>query len=139
MLKGRYKSLNRQPINLSPIPIPTPQVSLEQNPYDKNVWGPDLWNILHVFSYNYPDIPSHIEKIHAKNFLTSLGFLIPCSECKEHYTMNLHRNPPEIKSRETFINWVLNLHNKVNKRHGKEMWSRNKLDKKYDTDNKYCS
>ena len=153
MSRAKYKLFAQQPVNLTPIhpsihhsthhsthpSILYKPTNKSTNPYDKNVWGPDLWNILHVFSYNYPDIPSNIERIHAKNFLTSLAFLIPCSDCKEHYTMHLHKNHPDINSREMFIKWVLTLHNKVNERHSKEKWSRNKLDDKYETDNKYCA
>ena len=54
------------------------------NPFDKNVWGPKMWEVMHTFSFSYPITPTNVEKQAAHNFYTSIGTLIPCKECSKH-------------------------------------------------------
>jgi hypothetical protein len=109
------------------------------NPFDKQEWGPKTWDIMHTFSYNYPNSPNLQTKQNAFNFYTSIGHLLPCSYCQEHCINYVTQNPPSINSRNELINWVLQFHNEVSKRLAKETWTRTKLDKKYETDNAFCS
>ena len=108
------------------------------NPFDKNYWGPKAWEIMHIFSYSYPNNPTLTEKQNAFNFYSSIGHLLPCHNCQQHCIQYVTNNPPHINSREELINWVLNFHNEVNIRLNKQIWSRQKLDKKFMTDNAVC-
>lgn len=111
----------------------------EINPFDKNFWGPKAWDILHTFSYAYPDSPNREQKINAFNFYSSIGYLLPCSYCQEHCQQYITQHPPKVDHKNDLINWVLDFHNEVSRSLGKEIWSRNKLDNKFGTDNAYCS
>ena len=109
------------------------------NPFDKNIWGPKTWDIMHTFSYNYPRNPNLQTKQNAFNFFSSIGYLLPCSYCQKHCIEYVTNNPPSINSRNELIDWVLNFHNTVSKTLNKETWSRTKLDNKFETDGAFCS
>lgn len=109
------------------------------NFFDKNIWGPKTWDIMHIFSYNYPESPDLHTKQNAFNFYSSIGHLLPCSYCQQHCVEYVTKNPPSINSRHELIQWVLTFHNEVSKRLNKETWTRTKLDRKYETDNAFCA
>ena len=48
-------------------------------------WGPRLWYVLHLITFNYPENPSFIDKQHYETFFLSLQNVLPCSICREHY------------------------------------------------------
>ena len=82
------------------------------------VWGPSLWHSLHTISFNYPVEPSRDDKSHYKDFIMSLRHILPCKYCR----MNLHNNlkslplkMSDMKSRETFLRYIYNLHELINK------------------------
>ena len=86
-----------------------------------NVWGPFLWTTMHIVSLGYPATPSQEEKDNAVRFYESLKTMIPCPICQEHYKQILEELPiaAAVKSRDTLINWVFAVHNKVNVQLGK--------------------
>tara|TARA_Y100000591_G_C21695610_1_gene625500 strand:- start:27 stop:422 length:396 start_codon:yes stop_codon:yes gene_type:complete len=106
--------------------------SYQKNLFDKQIWGPKLWEVMHTFSYAYPVSPNNIEKQSAMKFFTSIGHLIPCTHCSQHCLDYTKSNPPQVQNKESLINWVYNFHNAVNQRLGKPQYPRDKLDKKYD-------
>ena len=108
------------------------------NFFDRNEWGPKLWIILHTFSYNYSENPTHEEIVNAKNFFMSICLLLPCDYCKNHCNEFIISNPPRCENRNSLINWVLLFHNNVNRRLHKKPWTRTQLDKIFDTGNAYC-
>jgi hypothetical protein len=77
-------------------------------------WGNSMWHSIHSIAYAYE--PSNINKNNYFNFFVSLGKVLPCEECKEHYDENV--KPGELtaalESKETLFRWVYDLHNKVN-------------------------
>ena len=70
---SRYKNCNKEMYNSR-----YEEEYTQVNPFDKNEWGPKLWEIMHTFSFSYPTQPTQNEKASAINFYTSLGLLIPC-------------------------------------------------------------
>lgn len=97
-----------------------------------------LWNLywfnLHYLSYNYPDKPTEeqkkqIEKLTIKMTKDGLG----CPRCRAHF-IKWNKATPVVEnhsSREQLLTWYLNLHNDVNKRNGKKIFSRAQADKLY--------
>jgi hypothetical protein len=83
---------------------------------DPKVWGPFLWYILHIISFNYPINPSYADKRIYHDFYVNLKDLIPCSMCQKHYRQHLHSNPisPALDSRADLVKWVIQMHNLVN-------------------------
>ena len=114
------------------------KVEEKQNPFDRNEWGPKLWDILHTFSYNYSDTPTYDEQLNARHFFTSICSLLPCDYCKNHCKDFVYSNPPIVDNRNSLIKWGLLFHNSVNIRLHKKTWLRDDLDKIYDNGNAYC-
>ena len=83
---------------------------------DPKVWGPFLWYILHIISFNYPLNPSYADKRIYHDFYVNFKDLIPCANCQKHYRQHLHSNPitPALDSRGDLVKWVIQMHNLVN-------------------------
>ncbi len=82
------------------------------------VWGPMIWNTLHLISFNYPVHPTEEDKKHYHDYLVSLGNVLPCKYCRDNYRANLTRTgfaPTVFNNRETFSRFIYDLHNEVNK------------------------
>jgi len=85
------------------------------------VWGPIFWHTIHIVALGYPSNPSYAQKRAAKEFYESLGSLIPCPVCREHYVTHLQKMPltPHLDRRDDLFKWTVELHNEVNKLLGK--------------------
>lgn len=84
---------------------------------DPAIWGPHLWFFLHSMSFAYgknKNRPTKEEKYYMYQFLESLKFVLPCT-CKKNYTKHFISNPPTLNSRRQLFEWLVDLHNKVNK------------------------
>jgi len=81
------------------------------------IWGPGVWVFLHTLSLNYPENPSLEHKKRMLDFFNMLGMVLPCEKCQLHFQQHLNNSPiqPALSSRTEFINWLVNLHNSVNK------------------------
>ena len=82
------------------------------------VWGPSLWHFLHTMSFNYPVKPTRKHKNQYKNFIMSLGKILPCRHCRENYPNNLKSIPLTdnvLKNRHNFSKWMYDFHEQVNK------------------------
>jgi hypothetical protein len=82
------------------------------------VWGPMLWNAMHIISFNYPINPTHNDKIHYKNFILNLKYVLPCKYCRINLIKNFKMLPltlEQMKNRETFSRYIYSLHELVNK------------------------
>ena len=76
-------------------------------------WGPHLWYLLHITSYNLKKTDN---VGHLKEILFMLKQLIPCHKCRVHYCYNLQNNKVnKINNKETAIEWLIDFHNIVNK------------------------
>ena len=73
-----------------------------------------------------------MEKQAASNFYNSIGILIPCKECSNHCLQYIRSNPPNVNSKDELIDWVYNFHNEVNKRLGKQYYSKEDLLSRYE-------
>jgi hypothetical protein len=111
-------------------------------------WGPKLWYILHLISFNYPENPDIITKRYHHDFFENLKNVIPCVICRNHYKNHLENNPisPHLDNKYLFSKWVVNLHNQVNIMLGKPiksyeevviMYSQNQEPKKENSNYKY--
>jgi hypothetical protein len=81
-------------------------------------WGPAIWHYLHMMSFNYPVHPTEEDKIHYKEFILNLQYVLPCKYCRINLTKNLKHHPicmSDMKNRETFSKYVYDLHEIINK------------------------
>lgn len=95
------------------------------------IWGPHAWIFLHTITLNYPDNPTPQQKKEYKKFFESLGDVIPCDKCKYNYLKKIKINPVNVESRMNLVQWLLNIHNNVNKSNGKNELSMKEFIKKY--------
>lgn len=98
------------------------------------IWGPHAWIFLHSVTFDYPDNPSPHIKEQFKNFFESLQYILPCEMCREHYKHNLKRFPITnnvLKSRKNLIEWLIDIHNNVNKSNKKPKLKYQEVVKKY--------
>ncbi len=87
------------------------------------IWGPMLWNFLHVLSFNYPTNPTEHDKDNYHGFLVSLKHILPCKACRDNYAKNLETvgyTRDCLENRKTFSMFIYRLHNCVNKMLGKD-------------------
>lgn len=86
---------------------------------DPRKWGPSAWTFLHSIALCYPRQPSETDRQHYKMFFLSLGYVLPCLKCQEHYLDYLSKQSSTFdsvfESRDSLIRWVIQLHNHVNK------------------------
>jgi hypothetical protein len=83
-----------------------------------SVWGAPLWHSLHTMSFNYPINPTQEDKIHYRDYILSLQYVLPCKYCRENLKTNFKSMPltmAEMKNRETFSRYMYELHELVNR------------------------
>ena len=100
---------------------------------DPIIWGPHLWFYMHTLSFNYPEKPNAENIENHLAFFENLKFTLPCENCRKHYIKFYENNKIDdsLVSRQKLIEWVLDLHNDVNRRNNKPQWSLDKLKKYY--------
>lgn len=86
------------------------------------VWGPPMWHILHIVSFNYPVEPTKKQKKDYYDYYNTMKNILPCGKCRENLKKNLKKNPLTMKvfkNRHTLSKWVYDLHETINKMLGK--------------------
>lgn len=94
---------------------------------DPNVWGPGAWTFLHSITLTYPNKPTYLDKQRFSQFFNNLQHVLPCPTCRKHYQKNLKHNPIQLDSRDDLVAWLVTIHNEVNKKNKKQMWSLNEF------------
>jgi hypothetical protein len=87
------------------------------------VWGPGIWHYLHTMSFNYPVNPSGADKMHYRDFVLELKYVLPCGKCRKNLAKNFKKCPltmANMKSRETFSRYIYDLHETINQMLGKK-------------------
>ena len=87
------------------------------------VWGPAAWHFIHSMSFNYPVNPTPEDKIHYKNFIYNLRYVLPCKYCRINLKNNLIKKPLmmfHMESRATFSRYIYELHELINRMLGKK-------------------
>ncbi len=82
-----------------------------------NIWGKHAWNFIHIVSSSYPSNPTIYQKKAYKKFFISLKDVLPCSNCRKHFTKNikLYNIDNYLNNRNSLFKWTVIMHNLVNK------------------------
>ena len=99
---------------------------------EAKIWGPHAWIFLHSITMAYPENPTEQDKKDYTNFFTNLHTILPCSICKTHYKDNLKKIPIQLNNRKELVNWLINIHNSVNKSNNKKQYSYQEVINYYD-------
>lgn len=81
------------------------------------VWGPSAWHLLHTISFNYPVHPTCQQKREYRDFVLSLGTVLPCGKCRKNLRKNFAKLPlrwSDMDNRTTFSKYIYKLHEVVN-------------------------
>uniref|UniRef100_A0A914PNR8 Sulfhydryl oxidase n=1 Tax=Panagrolaimus davidi TaxID=227884 RepID=A0A914PNR8_9BILA len=95
---------------------------VKQCPVDKDELGRSTWNLLHTMAAYYPEKPSTEEKKTMETTLISLSKTYPCSYCADDFRKDLKVHPPKLENREELSKWMCEMHNRVNKKLGKDIF-----------------
>ena len=97
------------------------------------VWGPGAWTFLHTITINYPDNPNEDQKFYHKQLFENLKYTIPCEKCANHYSENLKKYSLDLalESKTKLTKWLIDIHNEVNKKNGKRIYSYKEVEKIY--------
>ena len=97
------------------------------------IWGPSAWTFLHTITLNYPTKPNIEDKSNHKLFFNNIKNIIPCEKCAIHYEENLKKYPlePALESKELLVKWLIDIHNGVNKKNNKKIYSYEEVNKVY--------
>jgi hypothetical protein len=107
----------------------------------REVWGPEMWKMLHIFADNSGSITDKIlenDEAHIWiSLIRNLSILMPCQLCSQHYkawTKRFNLNEIILLRGLTRNIWLTdffwNLHNDVNTRNNKSVFNKEDL-KKY--------
>jgi hypothetical protein len=90
--------------------------------FDANVWGPHYWFFLHTIAHSYPPVANEVTKRKYYDTIQNMPLFIPNEDIGNHFQELLDKYPvsPYLDKRESFIRWVIFIHNKINAQLGKE-------------------
>lgn len=94
---------------------------------DPKRWGPHLWQYMHYAAANYPEKPTHKDVDEMVAWLNALPVTIPCPSCEKHYRAHIEKNRTKLydicSSKQSLFNFLVDIHNKVNKLNNKPIMS----------------
>jgi hypothetical protein len=91
-----------------------------------DIWGPHGWKFIHYITLGYPANPTNKDKENYYEFFMQLANVIPCSVCESHFKEHLQITPLDddaLSSRENLMAWGITMHNHVNARNSKKIYS----------------
>tara|TARA_Y100000310_G_C20621804_1_gene783744 strand:+ start:105 stop:671 length:567 start_codon:yes stop_codon:yes gene_type:complete len=96
-------------------------------------WGPKNWVFLHSIASCYPKKPTLAQKLLYLRAINLVVKFMPCPICKKHFQKLLKNYPifPNIISQKKLRDYFYMLHNKVNNRLNKPIFSKSKMKEKY--------
>jgi hypothetical protein len=98
------------------------------------IWGKHFWNTIYYVVIAYPDNPTYEDKTNIREFFNLLKHILPCENCRMHYSDMLINNTLTddiLNSKENLLNWIININNHVNERLGKPKITYEQIINKY--------
>jgi hypothetical protein len=86
------------------------------------VWGKHVWYSIHFVALQYPINPSEQDKKLYFEFYKTLGKVLPCAVCRNHFKVIWNQYPlttDRLASRSALFAWTVEVHNLVNEDLGK--------------------
>ena len=114
------------------------------NGFQTRIWGPALWFVLHIISFNFPVHPTEEQKLQYLMFFASLQHVLPCAACRAstqrfYLSGDTLLDMRVVQSRVALSKWLWRLHNRVNRRlHKPSRASFEKLGRSYESFRAVC-
>ena len=102
-----------------------------------NVWGPKTWLYFHCLIHMIKNEYHESEFNIIKGFIKDICGLLPCPDCRSHALFYLNRGYNKIKRMSDLKHFMIQFHNNVNIKKGKNTFSIIDYNRKYDNINKY--
>uniref|UniRef100_A0A6C0AD87 thiol oxidase n=1 Tax=viral metagenome TaxID=1070528 RepID=A0A6C0AD87_9ZZZZ len=99
-----------------------------------DVWGDYYWFVFYTTALTYKEDPTNQEKDITKTFLMTLGKKLPCNSCSDNFDQHLEKFPLDnevLKNNNNLLEWVVNIHNEVNKITRSKLVTSDEMKKKY--------
>lgn len=78
------------------------------------VWGPHYWFFLHSLTLSYPETPNEVVKRKYYDFIHNLPLFLPVGGAKFAEMLDLYPVTPYLDCRQSFVRWMVFIHNKYN-------------------------
>lgn len=88
-----------------------------------NLWGSQAWHFIHSVALSYPENPTEEDRKKYMDFFQSLGSVLPCPICGQHFLEKMKKYPPNLDNTERLFQWTVDMHNTVNAENGKAIIS----------------
>ena len=85
------------------------------------VWGPHYWFFLMTVALTYPDNVNVLTKRKYYDLIQNMPIFIPNAEISKNFSNMLNEYPvtPYLDNRDSFVRWIVFIHNRVNEKMGK--------------------
>ncbi len=118
------------------------QIPIPQYP-DTADWGPILWTLLHGLAEQAGKAALPADEIREwQKFLKVTGEMLPCDNCRSHYSAFLTANPqtqlstiPYSDLKRWIRSWYFTLHNEINVENSKPVFEYSSLTSTYQSVN----
>ena len=92
---------------------------------DPEIWGPKTWFFLHSITFNYPINPMPKDKENMLSFVLGISKILPCLQCRKHFEEYINQTNfvQAMESKESFVKWMIDAHNNVNRITNKKILS----------------
>jgi len=86
------------------------------------VWGTHYWFFLMTIALTYPDNVNVVTKRKYYDLIQNMPIFIPNSEISKNFSNLLDEYPvtPYLDNRDSFVRWIVFIHNRVNVQIGKK-------------------
>lgn len=85
------------------------------------VWGPHYWFFLMTIALTYPDNANVLTKRKYYDLIQNMPIFIPNAEISKNFSNMLNEYPvtPYLDNRDSFVRWIVFIHNRINEKLGK--------------------
>lgn len=90
----------------------------------KDVWAFYKWRDMYSDAVTYPDNPTTQDMDQMESLIRARAYFLPCPRCKPHFMAQVNGGIKEaVKSRKNLLLWLFHVHNDINSRNGKHIYS----------------
>mmetsp|Transcript_3158 Transcript_3158/g.9441 ORF Transcript_3158/g.9441 Transcript_3158/m.9441 type:complete len:215 (-) Transcript_3158:194-838(-) len=88
---------------------------------DPGVWGPPTWFFLHSVTLALPERVPPEQQREFSSLMLAMQKLLPCPGCSKHLVGHMREHPlePHLGTRDGLVQWMIDIHNMVNRDIGK--------------------
>lgn len=84
---------------------------------DPRIFGPAVWQALHVLAQSYPEVADDGKQHQCKRFLFALSHMLPCAHCAKHFRAHLrgHDLRHAVRGKDALVSFLVDAHNAVSR------------------------